>query len=161
MRQLHRLTACPTAAFPAPYRLDARRCISYLTIEHKGPIDEELRPLIGNRIYGCDDCLAACPWNKFAVQAHETGYASRFADPPRLAELAALDDTAFRALFAGSPVKRTGRDRFVRNVAYAIGNSGDPSLLAVLEPLLADPDPTVADAASWATKRLRAAAGRP
>ena len=155
------LTACPTAAFPAPYRLDARRCISYLTIEHKGPVDEDLRPLLGNRIYGCDDCLAACPWNKFAVAASETGYASRFADPPRLAELAALDDTAFRALFAGSPIKRTGRDRFVRNVAYAIGNSGDPSLLAVLEPLLADPDPAVADAARWAAKRLQAAAGRP
>ena len=148
------LDICPTRAFPAPYQLDARRCISYLTIEHKGPIDEDLRPLLGNRIYGCDDCLAACPWNKFAQAAHETGYASRFAEPPLLAELAKLDDAAFRALFAGSPIKRIGRDRFVRNVLYAIGNSGDAALLAVTEPLLRDPDPTVADAARWAADRL-------
>lgn len=148
------LDICPTAAFPAPYQLDARRCISYLTIEHKGPVDEALRALLGNRIYGCDDCLAVCPWNKFAQTAHEVGYASRFAEAPRLAELAVLDDTAFRALFSGSPVKRIGRDRFVRNVLYAIGNAGDPSLLAVTEPLLRDPDSTVADAAHWAVARM-------
>ncbi|MGB7270945.1 MAG: tRNA epoxyqueuosine(34) reductase QueG [Albidovulum sp.] len=150
------LDICPTGAFPAPYQLDARRCISYLTIEHKGPVDEDLRVLLGNRIYGCDDCLAICPWNKFAQTAQETGYANRFAAAPHLADLALLDDAGFRALFAGSPVKRIGRDRFVRNVLYAIGNSADPALLAVTEPLLHDPDPTVADAAHWAQTRLRA-----
>jgi len=149
------LTACPTDAFPAPYQLDARRCISYLTIEHKGPIDEELRPLLGNHIYGCDDCLAACPWNKFAACAHEARYKAR-ADllAPDLGYLAGLDDAAFRALFAGSPVKRTGRARFLRNVAYAIGNSGDRSLAAALVPLANDPDPALSDAARWALARL-------
>ncbi len=149
------LTACPTQAFPAPYQLDARRCISYLTIEHHGPVDEELRPKLGNRIYGCDDCLAACPWNKFAVEAQELRYSARpdLRAPP-LAELAALDDAAFRARFSGSPIKRIGRNRFVRNVLYAIGNSGDPALRAVVQPLTDDPDETVADAARWALSRL-------
>ncbi len=149
------LEACPTMAFPAPYQLDARRCISYLTIEHKGPVDTGLRPLLGNRIYGCDDCLAACPWNKFAVAAHDLRYAAR-ADliAPRLADLAVLDDAAFRALFSGSPVKRIGRARFVRNVLYAIGNSDDPDLAAVARRLQDDADPVVADAARWAAARL-------
>lgn len=147
------LDICPTSAFPAPYQLDARRCISYLTIEHKGQIDPELRPLLGNRIYGCDDCLAVCPWNKFAVTAHEIGYAHRVGAPP-LAQLAALDDAAFRARFSGSPVKRIGRDRFLRNVLYAIGNSGNPALAAAAKPHLADPDEAVADAAAWAIDRL-------
>ncbi len=148
------LDICPTGAFPAPFKLDARRCISYLTIEHKGPVDEDLRGLLGNRIYGCDDCLAVCPWNKFASAATETGYASRFAEPPRLAALAALDDAGFRAMFAGSAIKRIGRDRFVRNVLYAIGNSGDAGLRGVAGSLLADADPAVADAAGWALRRL-------
>lgn len=147
------LDICPTAAFPAPYQLDARRCISYLTIEHKGPVDEELRGLMGNRIYGCDDCLAVCPWNKFAVEAREIGYADRVGAPP-LAELAGLDDAGFRARFSGSPVKRIGRDRFVRNVLYAIGNSGEVGLRTVAEALLGDDDPAVADAAGWAVARL-------
>ena len=147
------LDICPTKAFPAPYQLDARRCISYLTIEHKGPVDEDLRPLMGNRIYGCDDCLAVCPWNKFAVAASETGYAARIGAPP-LAELAALDDAGFRARFAGSPVKRIGRGRFVRNVAYAIGNSGLPALRPAVQALCEDADPVVADAARWACSRL-------
>jgi epoxyqueuosine reductase len=153
------LDACPTDAFPAPYQLDARRCISYLTIEHKGPVDEALRPLLGNRIYGCDDCLAVCPWNKFARAAQETRYHARddLVAPP-LAELAGLDDAAFRAKFSGSPIKRIGRDRFVRNVLYAIGNSGDASLLSVAQGLCEDPDPAVADAARWATRRLGAIA---
>ena len=148
------LDICPTSAFPAPYQLDARRCISYLTIEHHGPVDEDLRPLLGNRIYGCDDCLAVCPWNKFAGAARDIGYASRFAAPPRLADLAGLDDTAFRALFAGSPVKRIGRNRFVRNVLYAIGNSGQATLASSARALCSDPDPAVADAARWAVARL-------
>nr|WP_132546089.1 tRNA epoxyqueuosine(34) reductase QueG [Rhodovulum euryhalinum] len=149
------LDICPTRAFPAPFRLDARRCISYLTIEHKGPVNEALRPLLGNRIYGCDDCLAACPWNKFAVAASETKYAARpeLVAPP-LADLARLDDAAFRTLFAGSPIKRIGRDRFVRNVCYAIGNSGDPALTGAARGLTDDPAPTVADAARWAVARL-------
>ena len=147
------LDACPTAAFPAPYRLDARRCISYLTIEHKGPVDADLRPLLGNRIYGCDDCLAACPWNKFAVAAREIGYQPR-SDAPLLAELAALDDAAFRLRFSGSPVKRIGRDRMTRNVLYAIGNSGDRALAGSAQALLSDPDPTIAEAAAWALARL-------
>lgn len=147
------LDACPTGAFPAPYQLDARRCISYLTIEHKGPVDEGLRGLMGNRIYGCDDCLAVCPWNKFAVAAREMGYGPRVGAPP-LAELAALDDADFRARFSGSPIKRIGRDRFVRNVLYAIGNSGDPSLRPVAAARLGDADPAVADAADWAVRRL-------
>ena len=149
------LDICPTAAFPAPYRLDARRCISYLTIEHKGPVHTELRARMGNRIYGCDDCLAACPWNKFAVAASDLRYAARddLVAPP-LAELAGLDDAGFRAHFSGSPIKRIGRDRFVRNVLYAIGNSGDPRLLAVAQRLAGDADPAVADAARWAALRL-------
>ena len=149
------LDVCPTAAFPAPYRLDARRCISYLTIEHKGPIPRELRPLMGNRIYGCDDCLAVCPWNKFAQAGREAKLAARESlRAPRLAELARLDDAAFRALFAKSPVKRTGRDRFVRNVLIAIGNSGDASLAAEAERLLDDASPLVRGAAVWALGRL-------
>ncbi len=153
------LDICPTQAFPAPYRLDARRCISYLTIEHKGPVDAVLRPLMGNRIYGCDDCLAVCPWNKFAVAASEIGYQPRVG-APLLAELAVLDDAAFRARFAGSPVKRIGRDRFVRNVLYAIGNSGMPTLRAVAAGLVQDADPAVADAAVWALGRLDMACAR-
>ena len=149
------LDACPTDAFPAPYQLDARRCISYLTIEHKGPVALELRGKLGNRIYGCDDCLAACPWNKFAVEARELRYAAR-ADlvAPPLADLVGLDDAAFRALFSGSPVKRVGRNRFVRNVLYAIGNSGDKALLDSVYPLMNDEDATVVDAACWAIERL-------
>ena len=151
------LDICPTDAFPAPYRLDARRCISYLTIEHRGPVDEALRPALGNRIYGCDDCLAVCPWNKFAAAAREVGYAARPGlEAPPLAELAALTDAAFRARFPGSPIKRIGRDRFVRNVLYAIGNSGDPSLAAAARARLADDDPAVRDAARWALARLSA-----
>jgi epoxyqueuosine reductase len=151
------LDICPTKAFPAPYQLDARRCISYLTIEHKGPIEPDLRALMGNRIYGCDDCLAVCPWNKFAQAAKDAGYQPRVG-APELAELAALDDTAFRTRFAGSPIKRIGRDRFVRNVLYAIGNSGMPKLAVAAQPLLLDPDPTVAEAAAWAVVRLTAPA---
>ncbi|WP_233557321.1 tRNA epoxyqueuosine(34) reductase QueG [Gemmobacter lutimaris] len=149
------LDICPTGAFPAPYQLDARRCISYLTIEHKGPVDPDLRALMGNRIYGCDDCLAVCPWNKFAQVARDVGYQPRVG-APELAELAALDDTAFRARFAGSPIKRIGRDRFVRNVLYAIGNSADPRLVPVAAALVQDSDPTVAEAAAWAMDRLSA-----
>jgi epoxyqueuosine reductase len=147
------LDVCPTKAFPAPYQLDARRCISYLTIEHKGPVDEDLRALMGNRIYGCDDCLAICPWNKFAVAATEFGYQPRVG-LPELAELAALDDAGFRARFAGSPIKRIGRDRFVRNVLYAIGNSGMPALASVARQHCQDTDVAVADAARWAVARL-------
>ncbi len=147
------LDICPTRAFPAPYQLDARRCISYLTIEHAGPVDEGLRVLMGNRICGCDDCLAVCPWNKFAVAAREIGYAPRHGAPP-LAELAALDEAGFRARFAGSPIKRIGRGRFVRNVLYAIGNSGDAALRGVALGLCGDGDATVADAARWAAARL-------
>ena len=149
------LDICPTDAFPAPYQLDARRCISYLTIEHHGPVAEDLRALMGNRIYGCDDCLAACPWNKFAVAASDIRYAARAeVEAPALADLARLDDAGFRALFSGSPIKRIGRDRFVRNVLYAIGNSGEPALRPVAQPLCEDPDATVADAARWAVARL-------
>jgi epoxyqueuosine reductase len=149
------LDACPTAAFPAPYRLDARRCISYLTIEHKGPIPPELRPMMGNRIYGCDDCLAVCPWNKFAQAGREAKLAARDAlRAPKLGELARLDDAAFRALFSKSPVKRVGRDRFVRNVLIAIGNSGDASLAREAERLLDDASPLVRGAAVWALARL-------
>ena len=147
--------ACPTDAFPAPYRLDARRCISYLTIEHAGPIPEEFRDGIGNRIYGCDDCLAVCPWNKFAQGARELRLQAREAlRRPALAELAGLDDAAFRALFSKSPVKRIGRDRFVRNVLYAIGNSGEPGLAGAARALLDDPSGQVRDAAAWAVARL-------
>ncbi|MDB6181247.1 tRNA epoxyqueuosine(34) reductase QueG [Paracoccus fistulariae] len=148
------LNACPTGAFPAPFQLDARRCISYLTIEHKGPVDPELRALMGNRIYGCDDCLAVCPWNKFAQAGTEMRYRG-IVDAPPLAELAALDDAAFRARFSGSPIKRIGRDRFVRNVLYAIGNSGDAGLIPAAAALRGDPDAAVADAAEWAVARLR------
>ncbi|MCA0870551.1 tRNA epoxyqueuosine(34) reductase QueG [Seohaeicola saemankumensis] len=149
------LDVCPTDAFPAPYQLDARRCISYLTIEHKGPVEEDLRAAIGNHIYGCDDCLAACPWNKFAVAASDLRYAARpELEAPALAELAVLDDAAFRALFSGSPIKRIGRDRFVRNVLYAIGNSGKADLREIARGLTEDPDPAVADAARWAVARL-------
>ena len=149
------LDACPTDAFPAPYRLDARRCISYLTIENKGPIPREFREKIGNRIYGCDDCLAACPWNKFASAASEAKLAARedLREPP-LSELLALDDAAFRAFFSGSPVKRIGRDRFVRNVLIAAGNSGDTSLTPILRGLLGDGSPLVRGAAIWALSRL-------
>ena len=150
------LDICPTAAFPAPFQLDARRCISYLTIEHQGPIPEDLRPLMGNRIYGCDDCLAVCPWNRFAhVPAHPKLAARPTLDAPHLAELAALDDAGFRQMFAGSPIKRIGRDRFVRNVLIAIGNSTLAALLPQAEALESDPAPVVADAASWAAYRLR------
>jgi epoxyqueuosine reductase len=149
------LAACPTAAFPAPYRLDARRCISYLTIEHKGPIPRDLRAAMGNRIFGCDDCLAACPWNKFAQIGREQKLAARAAlTAPALADLARLDDAGFRKMFAGTAVKRTGRDRFLRNVLIAIGNSGDPALAARAEPLLDDPSPIVRGAAVWAMARL-------
>jgi epoxyqueuosine reductase len=152
------LDVCPTNAFPAPYRLDARRCISYLTIEHKGPIARELRPLMGNRIYGCDDCLAVCPWNKFAQAGREAKLAAREAlQAPKLADLVRLDDAAFRALFAKSAVKRTGRDRFVRNVLMAIGNSGDRSLGREAERLLGDASPLVRGAAVWALGRLEPA----
>ncbi len=149
------LEACPTDAFPAPYKLDARRCISYLTIEHPGPIPEEFRPLIGNRIYGCDDCLAVCPWNRFAAAGREAKLAARedLAAPP-LATLAALDDAGFRARFAASPIKRIGRDRFVRNVLIAIGNSRQSHLAPSARALMSDPDPVVADAARWASERL-------
>jgi epoxyqueuosine reductase len=149
------LDICPTEAFPAPYKLDARRCISYLTIEHKGAIPRELRAKMGNRIYGCDDCLAVCPWNKFAQAGHEMRLAAREENrAPPLAELARLDDAAFRARFAKSPVKRTGRERFVRNVMIAIGNSGDPSLASSAEEKLDDPSPLVRGAAVWALSRL-------
>ncbi len=149
------LTVCPTDAFPAPYRLDATKCISYLTIEHRGPIPLELRAKIGNRIYGCDDCLAVCPWNKFAQPTRVEKLRARpDLMAPSLADLAALDDAGFRALFAGSPVKRIGRDRFVRNVLTAIGNSADPSLRPTAARLCADPDPVVAEAAAWASAQL-------
>jgi epoxyqueuosine reductase len=150
--------ACPTQAFPAPYHLDARRCISYLTIEHKGPIPEEFRAALGNRIYGCDDCLAVCPWNSFALaaQANRAFLPRAELAAPRIADLLALDDAAFRAVFAGSPIKRIGRDRFVRNCLYAAGNSGDAALFAPVQRLLDDPDPAVAEAASWALDRLAA-----
>jgi epoxyqueuosine reductase len=149
------LDVCPTAAFPAPYQLDARRCISYLTIEHKGPIARELRPPIGNRIYGCDDCLAVCPWNKFAQSGRETKLAARAAlRAPQLSDLARLDDAGFRALFAKSPVKRIGRDRFLRNVLIAIGNSGNATLADDAERLLEDPSPLIRGAAVWALGRL-------
>lgn len=148
--------ACPTDAFPSPYVLDARRCISYLTIEHQGPIPEEFREAIGNRIYGCDDCLAVCPWNKFA----DAAAANRAFLPrdelvaPQLRELLALDDAGFRQLFSGSPIKRIGRNRFVRNCLVAAGNSGDAELRAAVEPLTQDPDPVVAEAAQWALAQI-------
>jgi epoxyqueuosine reductase len=149
------LDVCPTDAFPAPYRLDARRCLSYLTIEHKGPVPHEFRKAMGNRIYGCDDCLAVCPWKKFAQTTRETKLAARddLVAPP-LAELAALDDATFRARFSGSPIKRIGRDRFLRNVLIAIGNSEDPELAGVAERRLDDPSPLVRGAAVWALANL-------
>ena len=154
--------ACPTDAFPEPYRLDARRCVSYLTIEHKGPIPQEFRVAMGNRIYGCDDCLAVCPWNKFAQTAQSIRAFLPRAEltAPKLAELLALDDAGFRKLFAGSPIKRIGRDRFVRNCLIAAGNSGDAGLSAQVEALLEDPDPVVAEAATWAFDRILTAAMR-
>lgn len=149
------LDACPTNAFPAPYQLDARRCISYLTIEHKGPIDPELRPMIGNRIYGCDDCLAACPWNKFASAASEMKLVAREdLKEPSIAFLLGLDDTAFRSFFSGSPVKRIGRDRFIRNVLIAAGNSGKRALIGPCRDLAKDPSPVVRGMAVWALSRL-------
>ena len=150
------MAACPTDAIPQAYRLEATRCISYLTIEHKGPIPVEFREKMGNRIYGCDDCLAVCPWNRFAQAAREEKLRPR-SDlmAPDLGMLAGLDDGAFRALFSGSPVKRIGRDRFVRNVLIAIGNSADPSLEPVARALTGDADPVVAEAASWAAGRLQ------
>ncbi|WOS63061.1 tRNA epoxyqueuosine(34) reductase QueG [Sinorhizobium fredii] len=149
------LDACPTGAFPVPYRIDARRCISYLTIEHKGPIDPELRPLIGNRIYGCDDCLAVCPWNKFARSASEMKLKAREdLQEPELAALLTLDEVAFRSLFSGSPVKRIGRDRFVRNVLIAAGNSGQKDLIPACKALARDGSPTVRGMAVWALSRL-------
>jgi epoxyqueuosine reductase len=149
------LDICPTKAFPAPYQLDARRCISYLTIEHAGPVPLEFREAMGNRIYGCDDCLAVCPWNKFAREAREAAFHARDAlQSPALADLAALDDAAFRALFTKSPVKRIGRDRFVRNVLYAVGNSGDGALADVARARLDDASEVVRDAAAWALERL-------
>ena len=154
------LDACPTDAFPAPYRLDARRCISYLTIEHRGPIPRPFRAAIGNRVYGCDDCLAVCPWNKFAAEAREAKLAepSGWEDPP-LTDMLRLDDAAFRARFSGSPVKRIGRDRFVRNCAVAAGNSDDASLVPTLKALLDDASPLVRGAAVWALSRLMPADG--
>ncbi len=149
------LDVCPTQAFQAPYRLDARRCISYLTIEHKGHIAPEFREAIGNRIYGCDDCLAVCPWNKYAQQAHDVSFAPREElRKPKLSDLADLDDAAFRMSFRKSPIKRIGRDRFVRNVLIAIGNSGDPSLAATVQRRLSDDSPLVRAMAVWALKRL-------
>ena len=152
-------TACPTDAFPAPYRVDARRCISYLTIEHKGPIPHEFRRAIGNRIYGCDDCLAVCPWNKFADTAHSHRAFLPRAElvAPRLGDLLALDDAGFRSLFSGSPIKRIGRNRMVRNAAIAAGNSGDARLVPVLQRLVADDDAVVAEAAMWALGALTSA----
>jgi epoxyqueuosine reductase len=153
------LDACPTAAFPAPYQLDARRCISYLTIEHRGPIPEEFRAAMGNRIYGCDDCLAVCPWNKFARIAAEAAFHPRGPVAPELAALARLDEAGFRARFAGSPVKRIGIARFRRNLAIAIGNSGEPGLRAAAAALAAEADPVVAEAGAWALARLADEAG--
>ena len=149
------LDVCPTNAFPAPYRLDARRCLAYLSIEHRGPIPTEFRKPMGNRVFGCDDCLAVCPWNKFAeTSAHAQLHARAEMSLPRLADLAALDDATFRDLFAGSPVKRTGRDRFVRNVMIAIGNSGNATLANVVEARLADDNALVRGAAVWALAQL-------
>ncbi|MFQ5766222.1 MAG: tRNA epoxyqueuosine(34) reductase QueG [Rhodospirillales bacterium] len=155
--------ACPTDALPEPYRIEPRRCVSYLTIEHKGAIAPELMEKMGNRIYGCDDCLAVCPWNKFQHPAGDAFAPRPGLALPRLADLARLDDAGFRRVFAGSPIKRTGRDRFVRNVLIAIGNSGDAGLLGVARALAGDSSPLVADAARWAVARLEttpAAAGR-
>ncbi|QYJ07415.1 tRNA epoxyqueuosine(34) reductase QueG [Qipengyuania flava] len=148
--------ACPTDAFPQAYQLDARRCISYLTIEHKGPVPEEFREALGNRIYGCDDCLAVCPWNKFADTAHRHLKLAPREEllAPELAQFLRFDDAGFRQFFSGSPIKRIGRDRFVRNCLYAAGNRGSPALAEPVAALLDDPDPVVADAARWAKERL-------
>jgi epoxyqueuosine reductase len=157
------LSACPTGAIrpDAPYRIDARLCVSYLTIEHKGPIPRPLRPMLGNRIYGCDDCLAVCPWNRFATRTPHDGLMARAElTAPRLADLAALDDAGFRAVFSGSPIKRIRRDRFVRNVLIALGNSGRPDLLPAAVSLLDDPAPLVRGAAVWAVRRLITDSGR-
>lgn len=153
------LDICPTDAFPTPYKLDARRCISYLTIEHKGPVAEEFRALLGNRIYGCDDCLAVCPWNKFASEAHAAKEFLPRAEltAPRIAEFLSLDDAGFRKLFSGSPIKRIGRDRFVRNCLYAAGNSHEASLIVTVTALIEDPDDAVSDAARWALDQLTSA----
>lgn len=149
------LDICPTKAFPASYQLDARRCISYLTIEHKGPIEPTLRAQMGNRIYGCDDCLAICPWNKFAQDAKELRYEGRpDLKAPDLVELAQLDDAAFRAKFSGSPIKRMGRDRFVRNVVYALGNAGNKRANPILQILINDPDAAIAEGARWALEQI-------
>jgi epoxyqueuosine reductase len=149
------LDVCPTDAFPAPYTLDARRCLSYLSIEHKGHIPAEFRSSMGNRVFGCDDCLAVCPWNKFAAVAREARFHARSeTDNPPLAELLLLDDRAFRARFAGTPLERTGRDRFLRNVLIAAGNSGEASLLPKVEGLLGDASPLVRAMAVWAMRRL-------
>jgi epoxyqueuosine reductase len=155
------LDACPTNAFPSPFRLDARRCISYLTIEHKGPIPEEFREAIGNRVYGCDDCLAVCPWNRFAdaARANKAFLPRAELAAPRLADLLALDDAAFRKVFAGSPIKRIGRGRMVRNAAIAAGNSGDPTLVLPLRTLADDADAVVAEASRWALARLLPSSG--
>jgi epoxyqueuosine reductase len=155
-------TACPTNAFTAPYRLDARRCISYLTIEHKGPIPEEFRVAMGNRIYGCDDCLAVCPWNKFAdaAAANRAFFPRAELVAPRIADLLQLDDASFRQVFSGSPIKRIGRDRLVRNACIAAGNSGDPKLLPQLTALSADASSVVQEAAQWAVGRLNAASAK-
>ncbi|PHQ58755.1 MAG: tRNA epoxyqueuosine(34) reductase QueG, partial [Sphingobium sp.] len=152
------ISACPTDAFPAPYVVDARRCISYLTIEHKGPIPEDLREGIGNRVYGCDDCLAVCPWNKFAdAAAANRAFVGRAElAAPAIADLLDLDDATFREIFSGSPIKRIGRNRMVRNAAIAAGNSGDARLLDRLTPLAQDDDPVVAEAAAWAIGKLTA-----
>ena len=152
------LAACPTDAFPAPFQLDARRCISYLTIEHKGPIPEEFRAAMGNRIYGCDDCLAVCPWNRFAdaARANKAFLPRAELAAPSLADLLALDDAGFRKVFAGSPIKRIGRNRMVRNAAIAAGNSGLAALVPVLERLIEDEDAVVAEAARWALTQLSA-----
>ncbi|UUX51389.1 tRNA epoxyqueuosine(34) reductase QueG [Nisaea acidiphila] len=154
------LDICPTDAFPRPYALDARRCISYLTIEHKGHIPADFREAMGNRIYGCDDCLAVCPWNKFAEQASEAAFAARDdLELPPLDEFLELDDAGFRARFSGSPVKRIGRDRFLRNVLIACGNSGDTNMISGIRPLLSDPSPLVRAMAAWASKKLLPADG--
>ncbi|MEO7410862.1 MAG: tRNA epoxyqueuosine(34) reductase QueG, partial [Sphingomicrobium sp.] len=152
------LSACPTDAFDGPHRIDARRCISYLTIEHDGPIPAELRSAIGNRIYGCDDCLAVCPWNQFAdaAAANRAFLPRAELAAPRLADLLGLDDAAFREMFAGSPIKRIGRNRMIRNCLIAAGNSGQPSLSAAIEGHLNDPDPVIAEAAEWALNQLAA-----
>ena len=153
------MIACPTQAFDGPHRIDARRCISYLTIEHQGPIPEQFREAMGNRIYGCDDCLAACPWNRFAeaARANKAFLPRPELTAPAIGDLLQLDDSAFRELFAGSPIKRIGRNRMIRNCLVAAGNSGDPELVSKIEPHLSDADPVVAEAASWAMRRLQRA----